>query len=194
MYYLFHHLQQEGRMKKLALVLALAVLLLAIPGAAFAQNPDWVGLVHQGDFAAYLGLGLGYGFSLVPGVEWAFADVRFGDTVPVAFGVTAKGILNFYPGFWTSYGIGALATAHLGLKGLDIPEFLQNLDFYISAGIGFSAFSYDAGSTMNFGDTKLGFATADGVAYYINDKWAIYLEGSYWAYSAAASLGARYTF
>jgi hypothetical protein len=174
-------------MKRLALVLALAVLLLAIPGAAFAQK-SWDGLVHKGDFAAYVGIGYGWGFTIVPGVEWAFADVKVGGTVPLAFGLAGKGMINFYPGFWTSYGVGALVTAHLGLKGLDIPEFFQNLDFYIGAGVGFSFFSesviYNA----------VGFATTDGVAYYINDKWAVYLEGTYWGYSFGGTIGARYTF
>jgi len=180
-------------MKRLALVLALAVLLLAIPGAAFAQK-GWDGLVHQGDFAAYVGVGFGWGFTIAPGVEWAFADVKIGDSVPLAFGLAGKGMINFYPNFFTSYGVGALVTAHLGLKGLDIPEFLQNLDFYIGAGIGLSWFNYDAGSTLDFGAFHVGFATADGVAYYINDKWAVYLEGTYWGYSGGGAIGVRYTF
>jgi hypothetical protein len=180
-------------MKRLALVLALAVLLLAIPGAAFAQK-SWDGLVHQGDFAAYVGIGFGYGFSVVPGVEWAFADFKIGDTVPLALGLAGKGIINFYPGAWTSYGLGALATAHLGLKGLDIPDFLQNLDFYISLGIGLSWFTWDSGYIALFDNPHFGFATADGVAYYINDKWAVYLEGNYMGYVAGAVIGARYTF
>jgi hypothetical protein len=32
------------------------------------------------------------------------------------------------------------------------------------------------------------------VSYNFNDKWAIYLEGNYWAYSGSGTLGARYTF
>jgi hypothetical protein len=181
-------------MKRLALLLAVLVLILAIPGAAFAQKASWDGLVHKGDFAAYLGIGIGYGFSVVPGVEWAFADVKAG-TVPLAFGLSGKGILNFYPGFWSSYGLGALATVHLGLKGLDIPDFLQNLDFYLSAGLGMSYFSWASGYSPLFSnDLHFGFATADGVAYYINDKWAVYLEGTYMGYVAGAVIGARYTF
>jgi hypothetical protein len=181
-------------MKKLALVLAVLVLILAIPGAAFAQKSSWDGLVHKGDFAAFVGVGLGWGFSIVPGVEWAFVDVKIGDTVPLAFGVVGKGVINFYSDFFTSYGVGALASAHLGLKGLDIPKFFQNLDFYISAGVAFSAFSYATGSTLDYGDTRFGFATSDGVAYYINDKWAIYLEGNYWSYAGNGAIGVRYTF
>ena len=180
-------------MKKLGLLLAAVVLLLAIPGAAFAQS-NWDGLVHKGDFAAYVGVGFGWGFTIAPGVEWAFADVKVGNTVPLAFGLAGKGMINFYPDYFTAYGVGALATVHLGLKGLDIPEFLQNLDFYIGLGLGISFFNYNAGSTLDYGDVQFGFATADGVAYYFNDKWAVYLEGTYWGYSGGGAIGVRYTF
>jgi len=179
-------------MKKLAFMLAAVVLILAIPGAAFAQK-NWNGLVHKGDFAAYVGLGFGWGFTVVPGVEWAFADVKVGGVVPLAFGVSGKGIFNFYPGYFSSYGLGALATAHLGMKGLDLPEFLQNFDFYIGLGVGLSFFSY-ASYFYDYGAFRVGFATADGVAYYFNDKWALYLEGTYWGYSGGAAIGVRYTF
>jgi len=180
-------------MKKLALLLSVLVLILAIPGAAFAQKSSWDGLVHKGDFAAYLGIGYGTGFAIVPGVEWAFADIKAG-TVPLAFGLSAKGLLNFYPGFWSAYGLAALATGHLGLKGLDIPEFLQNLDIYVSLGLGLSYYNWELGYAPLFNDLRFGLATADGVAYYINDKWAVYLEGTYLAYVAGAVIGVRYTF
>jgi len=61
-------------MKKLAVVLAVVVLALAIPSAAFA----WDGQVHKGDLAVFVGAGLGYGFTVVPGVEYAFADFKLG--------------------------------------------------------------------------------------------------------------------
>jgi hypothetical protein len=180
-------------MKKLALLTALVVLVLAIPGAAFAQK-NWDGLVHKGDFAAFVGVGLGWGFTVAPGVEWAFLEWKAGDTVPLTFGVAGKGAINFRSDYWTSYGIGALATAHLGLKGLDIPDFLQHLDIYLGAGVGIRFFSYDAGSTVDYGDSVLGFATSDGVAYYITDKWAGYLEFNWWSHSGGATIGVRYTF
>ena len=180
-------------MKKLAIVVALAVVLLAIPASVFAQKVDWDGQVHKGDFAAFVGAGFGWGFTIAPGVEWAFAEWKVGDVVPLAFGLSAKGMINFYPGFWTSYGVGALVTVHLGFKGLDIPDFLQKFDVYASAGIGFSFFSYDVGIDT-YGSSNIGFATADGVAYYFNDKFAVYAEGTYWGYSGGGTIGVRYTF
>jgi hypothetical protein len=181
-------------MKKLALSLAVAALVLAIPGAAYAQKSGWDGLVHQGDFAAFLGLGLGRGFTVAPGVEYAFVEWKAGHKVPLSFGAAGKGEINFWPGTWTSFGIAAVATAHLGLKGLDIPDFLQHLDIYIGPGIGLRFFSYDAGTTVDYGDVRPGFAWTNGVAYYFNDKWAGYLEFSWWSRSGGAILGARYTF
>ena len=41
-------------MKKLALGLVLAVLLLAIPATTFAQTENWEGQVHKGDFSAFV--------------------------------------------------------------------------------------------------------------------------------------------
>jgi opacity protein-like surface antigen len=179
-------------MKKLAVILAAVVLALAIPSAAFA----WDGQVHKGDLALFVGAGFGYGFTIVPGVEYAFVDFKLGDVFPLALGGVLKGSLNFYPSYWTAYGVGALLSAHVGFKGLDIPAFLQKFDVYASAGVAFSHFSW-SGSLAGWDtgkDNYFGFATADGVAYYFNDKWAIYAEGNYWAYGGGATLGGRYTF
>ena len=182
-------------MKKLAILVVVGVLLLTIPVSIFAapKKTNWVGLVHRNDFAVYAGVGIGLGFTIAPGVEWCFADVKVGNVVPLAFGLAGKGMINFYPGFWTSYGVGALATMHLGLKGLDMPVFFQNFDFYISAGVGLSWFSYNLG-VSRYGAMNVGFATADGLAYYINKHWAVYLEGTYWGFTGGATIGARYTF
>jgi len=178
-------------MKKLALVLAVVVLVLAIPSTVFA----WDGQVHKGDLALFVGAGFsGYGFSIVPGVEYAFVDFKIGDVFPLALGGVLKGSINFYPSYWTAYGVGALISAHTGFKGLDIPEFLQKFDLYVSAGVAFSFFNY-SGTLVGWNkDLYWGFATSNGVAYYFNDKWAMYLEGNYWAYSGSATLGVRYTF
>jgi hypothetical protein len=178
-------------MKRLALLIAVVLLALAIPGAVFAQS-KWDGIVHKGDFAAQIGVGFGWGFTVAPGVEWAFADVKAGP-IPLAFGLAGKGMINFYPEYFTAYGVGALATVHCGLKGLDIPAFLQNLDFYIGLGLGISFFNY-VSTFYDYGNVQFGFATADGMAYYFNDKWAVYVEGTYWGYSGGGAIGIRYTF
>jgi len=182
-------------MKKLVLGLVVAALLLMIPAAAFSQNVDWEGNYEKGDFSVFAGIGIGYGFSIVPGVELAFAEWKVGDVLPLTFGAALKGSINIYSSYWTAFGVGGLATVHLGFKGLDIPEFLQKFDVYASLGVGVSFFNYTgvyAGWDQR--DVYFGIATADGVAYFISDKFAVYAEGNYWAYGGGATIGALYKF
>ena len=116
-------------MKKLVLVFVVGILLLGIPATLFAQDVDWEGNFEKGDFSVFAGIGFGgYGFSIVPGVEYTFAEWKAGDVVPLSFGITGKGSINIYSDYWTAYGGGALVTVHLGFRGLDIPEFLQRFD------------------------------------------------------------------
>jgi len=181
-------------MKKWVLALVVGTLLLAIPASVFAQNVNWDGNYKKGDFAVFGGVGFGYGFSIVPGVELSLAEWKVGDVVPLTFGVAAKGSINIYSSFWTAYGLGALATVHLGFRGLDIPEWMQNFDVYVSLGLGVSFFNYTAVPSGFGDDFYFGFATADGVAYFINEKLAVYAEGNYWAYGGGATLGVLYKF
>jgi len=181
-------------MKKLVLGLVVGALLLLIPAAAFSQDVNWEGNYEKGDFSVFAGIGIGYGFSIVPGVEFTFAEWKAGDVVPLSFGIAAKGSINIYSSYWTAYGAGVLGTVHLGFRGLDIPEFLQNFDVYASIGVGMSFFNYTS-IPSGFGDDfYIGIATADGVAYFINEKFAVYAEGNYWAYGGGGTLGVLYKF
>ncbi len=171
-----------------ATIVLIVLAALLIPATAFSQTVDWDGQVHKGDFSAFVGVGFGTGFTVVPGVEYAIVDFKAGDEVPLAVGVAAKGAINFYSSYWSSFGVGALGTLHLGFKGLDLPEFLQKFDVYISVGLGFSWFNY-VGTPPTWWekeDFKVLFITANGVAYYINDKLAVYAEGNYWVRGGAA--------
>jgi hypothetical protein len=184
-------------MKKRVLGLIVGALLLMVPAAVFSQDVNWEGNYEKGDLSVYGGIGIGYGFSIVPGVEFTFAEWKAGDVVPFSFGVTAKGAINIFSNYWTSFGVGGLATLHLGFRGLDIPEFLQNFDVYVSAGLGLSFFNYTGSYSGFTEDFYFGFVTADGVAYFINDKFAVYAEGNYWTYGAGvggAVLGVLYKF
>jgi len=181
-------------MKKWVLALVVGTLLLMIPAAVFSQDINWEGNYEKGDFTVFAGVGLGYGFSIVPGLELSLAEWKAGDVVPLTFGVVVKGSINIYSSYWTAYGVGGLATVHLGFRGLDIPEFLQNFDVYASLGLGVSFFKYTS-VPSGFGENSyFGIATAEGVAYFINDKIAVYAEGNYWAYGGGATVGALVKF
>ena len=170
-------------MKKLALGLVLAVLLLAIPTAVFAQTENWEGQVHKGDFSAFVGLGIGYGFTIAPGVEWVWGDWKLGDVFPLAAGAAVKGAVNFYGDFWSAYGVAGFVTFHVGLKGLDIPEILQKLDFYAGFGLGAYYYAWKSFYSALDNEFTIGFAQTSGTSFYINDKLAVYGEYNYWGYS-----------
>jgi hypothetical protein len=182
-------------MKKLALVLALGVLLLAIPVSTFAQIENWEGNVHKGDISVGVGIGIGFGFTIVPGFEWVWGDWKLGDVFPLALGVAAKGSINFYSTYWSSYGAAGMLTAHVGLKGLDIPDFLQRFDFYAGAGVGFVYYSYDTDVLPGwaYDEFSVTFATTEGTTFYITDNFALYLEYNYWGWSRGV-LGVLYRF
>jgi hypothetical protein len=184
---------EENEMKKLALGLVLAVVLLAIPATVFAQTENWQGQFHKGDFSAFVGVGLGYGITVVPGVEWIWGDWKLGDVFPLAIGAAARGAVNFYSDYWSSYGAAGFVTAHVGLKGLDIPEFLQKFDFYAGVGLGFYYYSWASGYTTTNDDFRFGLANTEGTAFHINDKLAVYGEYNYWGYSRGV-LGVLYRF
>lgn len=153
----------------------------------------WDSHFNAGNVMLSGGLGLGgfwygLGLNLYPGVEVIFAQPDIGGVVPLSFGIAARGIFGFYPvptlygGF--DIGVSALATAHLGLKGLDLnSKFLNSLDFYI--GLGLSVFFVrpysDYYLSYYFGDvvSPVQFASFQGVNYFISDHFAIYLESTY---------------
>lgn len=153
----------------------------------------WDSHFNAGNVLLSGGLGLGgfwygLGLNLYPGVEVIFAQPDIGGVVPLSFGIAARGIFGFYPvptlygGF--DIGVSALATAHLGLKGLDLnSKFLNSLDFYI--GLGVSVFfvrpysSYFLGYYLGDVVSPVQFASFQGVNYFITNNFAIYLESTY---------------
>jgi hypothetical protein len=176
-------------MKRIALGVALVALLL-VPGALFAQNVNWDGWWHKGDMAANAGVGFagggwGWGFAVYPGFEFEVADWKIADTVPLSLGVSARGMIGISDYYGTAFGAGPFVAAHMGFKGLDIPEFFQKLDLYVALGLAVSF----GGDLDFYGVSPVGFASYDGISYFVNDKVAIYLEGNYWGYYGGATLG-----
>ena len=120
---------------RVSLFLAIAVAI-ATPAALSAQN-SWThhlpantvtaSVAVGADFPA-AGINALFGLSVYPGAEWTIADPKFG-VVPVSFGAAARGRLGI-SGTFTA-GVGAFATAHLGLLGLPIPEVFQALEWYL---------------------------------------------------------------
>jgi hypothetical protein len=155
--------------------------MLLLPGALAAQDRAWDGQLHQGDLSLELGFGFGahgegfgYGIAAVPGAEWIFADWKIGDRLPLAVGVGAKGAVEYIPATGLGFGADALASVHLGFKGLEVAEFLQGFDVYTALGAGIV---YVGEADVPFG---LVFpALYAGAAWYFRENLALYLEGVY---------------
>jgi hypothetical protein len=174
-------------MRRIAFGLTLAALAI-IPGTAFAQDANWDGHFHKGDFALEAGVGLGgynrvFSLAVLPGAEWTIADWRIGGVVPLAFGAAGKGLVAFVPGYGVGFGAGGFGVLHMGFKNLDIPGFLQKFDW--SAGLGIGAV------IVPFDDPSFGLALPwfSGVSYFLKDNLALYLEGVYWYASGMPDYG-----
>jgi len=175
-------------MRNTVLRLAVAIVALALPAAAFAQVENWEGHFEAKNVALSAGVGASYrsgdlGVAGYPGAEFIVAKWKSGDVVPLSFGIAARGLLGFSTSRGLVYGGGAFGTFHLGLKGLDIPEVLQNLDFYVGVGVAFTWSSYYA---TGYG---LGINSYGGLNYFLSDKLAVQLEESYWGYYAGTTVG-----
>ena len=189
-------------MKKLIRVLVIGLLLLPMTGLA-AEGETWDSLYAPKDIALSVGIGFGYGFSLVayPGVEFLVHEFVISETVPLEFGVAAKGFVNWFNENdiwgdygWLAFGGGGFGTVHFTFRGsdLDIPPFLEKVDFYSALGLVFTYFTYtgDWGTLSKYADTGLGFASYGGVSYFLKENLAIYAEGNYWGYGGGATIGA----
>jgi hypothetical protein len=195
---------------KLTLLLS-ALLLLVLPTVVFAQE-DGISLesiYNVGNVTASAGIGFGYSFDLVlyPGAEIILAQTVLGETLPMDFGLAAKGMFTWgneswgYYGYdygysYTNIGVGGFGTAHLTFRGLeDLPiSYLENMDFYAGLGLAFFFYSWEWTGTVS--DTVepesrggLQFVSMGGANYWLNDNLAIMFEGNYMGYYGGATIG-----
>lgn len=189
-----------------SLIIAVAILAIAafpIVAQDGLLEDGATSLYEVGDLSPSLGIGFGLNFSPVfyPGVELILSETNIEDTLPLSFGVAARGYLNIYrtevffgeTWGWTSYGAGGFGSAHLSFDEVDADvEFLTNFDFYVMLGIGFRVFDYTGDETYwnERDDFDLFFASVGGTSYFLSERLAIMLEGSYWGVGGA-TIGLR---
>lgn len=193
-------------MKKFVILLVILSMLFLFSSGAFAEGSTIESVYDPGDFTVSGSVGFGYGFSLAiyPGAEFFIAQTRVGDVLPLDFGVAARGFFNTYStsnyGYdwgWTAFGLGAFGTVHLSFQEFDIDfKGLDNLDFYIGLGLKFDSFTYtgDYASYYDESYAGIGFASIAGVNYYLNNNWALVLEGNYWGNYGGGLIGILYKF
>ena len=173
-------------MKKVCIVL---FALVCLAGFAFAADKASSAsapakavapLVDKGNLLANVGVGWG---GISGGVEYEFARIDIGGTIPLSFGAAARAMVDpglFYA--WSSFdfGVGAFGTAHFSWKSL-FPEssFISKLDTYAGLGVGFASATASTTWTDYTYKPGIGISTFEGVSYYLNDKLAINLEYGY---------------
>jgi hypothetical protein len=135
--------------------------------------------VDKGELLVNAGIGWG---GLSGGAEYTFARIDIAKVIPVTFGGAARLCLD--PGIfttdWTTFGIGAFGTAHVGFKNLTLPSgfsWFSNCDTYVGLGIGFASGT----TSIDYYKPKpgIGISTYEGVSYYLNDKLALNFEYGY---------------
>ena len=159
-------------MKKIIIVVLIAVLAMS----AFAADQNWAKSYNKdGQLNLFASVGyLGY-FDGSVGVEYTLGEFDFGG-IPVDYGIMARGVVEAwgfgsYSGiFW---GVAPMFAMHLGLNNLPF-------EFFLSAGIGFSGYSYGSGNLdpayPGFG---IAFASFEGAMWHFADKFALLLEYGY---------------
>lgn len=166
-------------MKKFLVILLILALVASFSFAAPAKKADTkkgsdalTPLVGPGDLVVTAGVGWG---GISGGAEFSLAQIDIAKIIPITFGAAARATVDpgiFYDNF--SFGVGAMGTAHVGFKNLNLPDnlhWLSNVDSYIGLGLGFASMTgYTAG---------IGISTFEGVSYYLNDKLAICFEYGY---------------
>jgi hypothetical protein len=157
-----HH--KETSMKK-----AIAVLLLLAVASfgAFAQGKT---LMDKGDFAASVGVNLGWGFGVGGGAEMILARWDIAEKIPLTFGAAVKAGISLTPWFETT--LAGLGTAHFGLGTFtELPEWARKLDWYTALGLGIGI---GGGSGLG-----IGIATGGGVSYHFSPSLAVIAESIY---------------
>ncbi|AFG37386.1 hypothetical protein [Spirochaeta africana] len=157
---------------------------------------SWGAYFEPGDISATFGLGLGgWGYrgtwlNLYPGLELTLAQVDVVDVIPLSFGVSGRGNITWYRGYWGEstmiVNAGGFGTIHLGFREFDVPvRELNNLDVYVGIGM-----VYDIIRPAWSGYNRLRLASYQGVNYFLNDNLAVFAESTYMGrYSHFGTIG-----
>lgn len=193
-------------MKKLLIVILISMI--TGTGVLAAQENTIDGLepfMVPGDVAITAGMGSGFFVGAIDasvGVEMILLQRELAEQLPLTFGVACK--VNYYRyanhNLWGSYhvtyfGGGGFATAHLGLKELDLDEkaqWLANLDFYVGLGLGFYNYSdaYEEYVNPGYNEFQMGLRSTGGLNYFLTPNIAINVEGGYYSgWGGGALLG-----
>ena len=179
-------------MKKVLLVLAVALLAAGLASAAGAKSSgdlSWMTSYNEpGQINVYASAALDpFGVDGSVAGEYIVGKFNIGE-VPLEWGAEARANLAFdsFLGYanWMDWGVAPMATLHWGVDFGKPWKF----DFYVGAGVGVY------GTTGDYYDNGIhvGFASYNGVSWQFSDKIALLSEGGYIGYSGVWGLGAKF--
>jgi hypothetical protein len=157
--------------------------LLCIAGMVFAADKaastSMQPYVDKGNILANVGIGWG---GLGGGAEYEIVRFDIANVVPVVVGAGVRvaldpGILSTYSSF--TFGGGALATCHVELTGLNVPDWVKKLDLSFGLGLGVATGTpsgYYSGYTAKPG---IGLASFEGLTYFFSKNLGVILENGY---------------
>jgi hypothetical protein len=168
---------EEKNMKRICIALSLALVCL-IGAGAYPQAPV---NMDKGDLALAAGLNFGWDYGIGASVEYMFARVDVGNTVPLTFGLALRGGVNFV--YSTNYIVVGLVTTHFSLGFIpELPQWVKNFDFYYGLGLGLGAGS-------SFG---IGIGNGGGISYYLAPNLALYSSVIYTRYFNSIGSGSGF--
>jgi hypothetical protein len=143
-------------MKKILVVL---LVLIGVASGAFAQD-FFASYNKPGDVNLYGSVGWYYYVEASVAAEYIIGEFELG-TIPFDWGVEARGGLDFWGG-GVDFGIGALASLHLGLSAIPI-------EFYVALGVCYN----------NWGSFPVTVASYNGATWWFSKNIGLLFEGGY---------------
>jgi len=172
-------------MSKKVFLSLVAACLVGVSGFALEANFD------KGELAANVGLSFGWGIGIGGGAEFGITRFDIADQLPITIGAAARGYFSSAWGY-SFLDIGAMATAHVSFKGLDLPpdmkKWTDRLDYYLGLGLGVSLMGTDYWTNRSL----INFASMTGVNYYLNKNLAVNFESGYMGYWGYGLIGVTF--
>ena len=186
---------------KKVVYLVLALFLVFSFSSTAEENDVWWGSWYSPGNLAFSVRGAyetpsGYsaGVGIYPGAELLLYKPSYESIAPFDFGLAARGHIGI--GFDNSLdnslsaGIGALATFHIGFRGIEFidPAIMAKLDYFAEVGLGFNLMNY------NDDDDNLVFCTLTGVNYFVNPTVSLSAGYNKWGTVSGAFIGLQLRF
>lgn len=152
-------------------------------------QPGNLALTVRGAFETPSGYSGGVG--IYPGAELLLYKPSYGSVAPFDVGFAARGHIGL--GLDSSLnnslsaGVGALATFHMGFRGIEFidPEIVGKIDYFAELGLGYDLLKFDDG------DSSLVFCAFSGINYHMTPNISLSAGYNQWGKVSGGFIGAQ---